>query len=110
VEQEEIILNGLIVLLKAHIILVEGLKRMDKENLKSKVIIADVTYTVTDETYYVSSRASKYATRYSSESIEETEKLLKKDKWSYSGKVGKWDYSHVDMWSREDELIAIWEQ
>jgi hypothetical protein len=94
---------------RAHEILVEGLKRMDNDKFFPKVVIADVTHTLTDDTYYVSSIASKHSTKYVSHSIEETKKLLAKDKWSYSGQVWRSDYSVVDMWSREDELIAIWE-
>ncbi|OLS38599.1 hypothetical protein [Bacillus sp. MRMR6] len=83
-----------------------------REELKkiTKVGIADVTHTLTDDTYYVSPIVSIHSPKYISHSIGETIKLLANDNWSFSGKVGKWDYSLVDMWSREDELIAIWEE
>ncbi len=76
--------------------------------MKKRVVIADVLYCVTDETYYVLQRASVHNKKYNADSVWEAFKLLKEDGWAKCGKVQRSDYSVVDMLTRGDEYIAIW--
>jgi len=86
-------------------------ERQRKKELKSSnVFIANVHFTITDETYYVSPTESHYSSIYKSDSIEKTKELLIKDNWKPSGKVSRWDYINVDMFDRNYELIAIWKE
>jgi hypothetical protein len=82
-----------------------------KGNVESdllKVVVRDVIFTVTDETYYVSATGSNFTGLYSTSSIQQTEKLLLADGWRSVGPVVRYDNVAVDMWSRKSELLSIW--
>lgn len=76
----------------------------------SYVFIANVHFTMTDETYYVSSTESLYSSLYKTDSLEKTIVLLIADGWQHSGKVSRYDYVQVDMLEKNSDLIAIWEE
>lgn len=78
--------------------------------MENKIIIGDVMYTVTDETYYVLDRISKYADRYQAKSLWEAFNMLRTDGWVKCGKVQRSDDTPVDMFSRKGELIAVWKE
>ena len=76
----------------------------------AKIIIRDVLYTNTDETFYVLEREHKMPADYKAETLEEAVTYLKSDGWIRCGKVNKQDYSIVDMLSKDNVYIAIWEE
>lgn len=78
--------------------------------MKNKIIIADVLYTATDETYYVLNGISKYADQYQAGSLWEAYKLLRADGWTKCGKVHRSGNALVDMFSRGGELTAAWKE
>lgn len=78
--------------------------------MNEKIILADVLYTKSDESYYVLEGTSKYADAYKANSMWEAFKLLREDGWEKCGKVQRSDGSIVDMFVRKDELIAIWKE
>lgn len=75
-----------------------------------RIVIADVLYTMTDETYYVLDRVSSYNDIYRAESLEQAFMLLKADGWTRCGKVRRSDSVLVDMFQRNNENIAIWQE
>lgn len=77
----------------------------------SKIIIADVLYTVTDETYYVLNKEHANAAKYKAATINAVYKNIVADGWTRCGKVNKSDYSLADMFSNShDDYIAVWEE
>lgn len=83
----------------------------------SPIIIADGTYTVTDETYYVGLGPGRYQSRYAGGTREEVVGRVEADGWQPSGRCGRCDGVAVNMWSRgyrnfgaPAELIAIWDE
>jgi len=76
----------------------------------SKIIIADVLYTVTDETFYVLNRYNDNASDYVAETLEDTFQNLNADGWHKCGKVNRADYSLVDMLTNHKDYIAVWEE
>lgn len=76
--------------------------------MKTKIIIADVLYTKTDETYYVLNGISRFANDYKTDTMRGTFLALQSDGWSKSGKVQRWDYTPVDLFERDNSLIAVW--
>lgn len=86
-------------------------ERKRKLQIKSSnIFIANVYFTMTDETYYVTNIESSYSSLYKTDSLEKTIYLLIEDNWQPSGKVARYDYVHVDMFMRNSELIAIWKE
>lgn len=76
----------------------------------AKIVIADVLYTVTDETFYVLNRLHKNAPKYYSETLEDVFRKLETDGWHRCGKVNKSDSSLVDMLTNHKDHIAVWEE
>jgi hypothetical protein len=77
----------------------------------SKIIIADVLYTITDEMYYVLNREHENATKYQAETLDAVFEKLSADGWTRCGKVSKSDYSLADMLSNShNNYIAVWEE
>jgi hypothetical protein len=83
----------------------------------SKVIVADGTYTVSDETYYVGLGPGRYQSRYAGGTKDEVVARVEADGWQPSGRCGRSDGVAVNMWSRgyrdfgaPAELIAIWDE
>lgn len=76
--------------------------------MKTKIIIADIYYTVTDETYYVLNGLSRFANDYKVNSLREAFIALRADGWTKCGKVQRSDYAAVDMFQRNNDQIAIW--
>ena len=77
----------------------------------SKIIIADVLYTMTDETYYIPNREYENAAKYQAETLDAVYEKLIADGWTRCGKVNKSDYSLVDMFSNShNNYIAVWEE
>ncbi|MEA4919810.1 MAG: hypothetical protein VB078_02635 [Clostridiaceae bacterium] len=77
----------------------------------SKIVIADVLYTKTDETFYVLNRTHENASKYYAETLEGTISNLKADGWSTCGKVQKSDYTAVDALTNGNlGYIAVWEE
>lgn len=78
--------------------------------MKVKIILADVHYSPTDETYYVLNGISRFADNYKTDTLYETFLVLKADGWSKCGKVQRWDYSPVDLFVRNNSQIAVWSE
>jgi len=76
----------------------------------AKIIIADVLYTATDETFYVLNRTHDNALKYIAETLEDTFYNLEADGWRKCGKVNKADSSIVDMLVNHNAYIAVWEE
>ena len=66
----------------------------------SKVIVADGTYTVSDETYYVGLGPGRYRSRYAGGTKDEVVARVEADGWQPSGRCGRSDGVAVNMWSR----------
>ncbi len=77
-------------------------------NEKTNVIITDVIYTVTDETYYVLNRIHNNAKRYLADTIEEVFENLENDGWNKCGKIKNNDDKIVDMFEKDDNYITVW--
>ena len=74
-----------------------------------KVVIANVYYTFTDETYYVLKSSFDDAANYTKDTLEETIASLEAAGWRRCGKVNRWDGVHVDMMHDEKmNYIALW--
>jgi len=78
--------------------------------MKTKIVLADVYYTYTDETYYVLNGTSRYADSYKADTLREAFQALRADGWSKSGKVQRSDYSPVDLFERDGDKIAVWQE
>ena len=78
--------------------------------MSRRIVIADVLYTQTDETFYVLKGKSKFAERYAAETIEECRRLLEQDGWSGSGSVSREPHEFVELWQRRSQYLAIWEE
>ena len=78
--------------------------------MKTKIVLADVYYTYTDETYYVLNGTSRYADNYKADTLREVFQALRADGWSKSGKVQRSDYSPVDLFERDGDKIAVWQE
>jgi len=77
----------------------------------TKIIIADVLYTETDETFYVLNRSHDNASKYTAGTLEDTFYNLIADGWQKRGKVNRHDGSKVDMLKNDkDYIIAVWEE
>lgn len=76
----------------------------------TKIIIADVLYTTTDETFYVLNKIHDNASKYYSKTLEDVFSKLKEDKWEQCGKVKKSDGSLADMFEKDMNYIAVWEE
>jgi hypothetical protein len=83
----------------------------------STVIIADGTYTGSDETYYVGLGPGRYQSRYAGGTKDDVVARVEADGWQPSGRCGRSDGVAVNMWSRgyrdfgaPAELIAIWDE
>lgn len=76
-----------------------------------KIIITDILYTSTDETFYVLNRTHSNANKYVSKTLDETFTKLKADGWSKCGKVKRSNDLSVDMLSNSNgDYIAVWEE
>lgn len=75
----------------------------------SKVVIRDITYTKTDETFYVNTIDSELIKEFSSPVLEESLEKLKSVGWSLCGKVNRSDDVTVDMLIKDNQYIAVWE-
>ena len=74
-----------------------------------KIVIANVHYTVTDETFYVLQSQLDGAEKYRRDTLEETISSLEAAGWSRCGKVNRWDGVHVDMMTEGNlNYIALW--
>lgn len=73
-------------------------------------MIADVLYTKTDETFYVLNKVHNNASRYYAETLDDVFNKLKQDKWEQCGKVNKSDNLLADMFVKENNYIAVWEE
>lgn len=77
----------------------------------SKIIVADVLYTSTDETFYVLNRIHSNAEKYIAKTLDGTFTKLKADGWSRCGKVNRSNDLLVDMLSNsKGDYIAVWEE
>lgn len=73
------------------------------------VVIANVLYTSTDETFYVLKGQFDGAENYIKDTLEETIAALEASGWRRCGKTNRWDGVHVDMMSNEKlDYIALW--
>jgi len=73
------------------------------------VVIADVLYTASDETFYVTSRLD-HQTHYEGGWLEDVSDRLKADGWSRCGYVTRADGVPVALWCRKSEYIAVWDR
>lgn len=77
----------------------------------SKIIVADVLYTSTDETFYVLNTIHSNAEKYVAKTLDETFTKLKADGWSRCGKVNRSNDLLADMLSNsKGDYIAVWEE
>lgn len=76
-----------------------------------KIIIADVLYTNTDETFYVLNREYQKASLYSAETVDAVIQNLEKDNWHTCGKIKNKHNQLADLLSNDDcDYIAVWEE
>ncbi len=76
-----------------------------------KIMIADVQYTATDETYYVLNRDHKDAEKYQAETLESVFDKLKAEGWLKCGRVNKADNSLAEMLTNSrGDYIAVWDE
>jgi hypothetical protein len=76
-------------------------------------VITDVTYTASDETFYVGNFRSGLTDHYNAKTMEELEQLLTQDGWSSIGTLGRGirfenRAVQVSAWQRNDKYIAAW--
>lgn len=77
----------------------------------SKIVIADVLYTHTDNTFYVLNQRHGDSKGALPESLEDAFDVLKTAGWSLGGKVHRGDNVLVDMMSDNyGNYIAVWEE
>ena len=76
----------------------------------TKIMIFDVLYTTTDETFYVLNTPHHNASKYYAETLEDVFNKLMQDDWNQCGKVNKSDYSLADMFEKDGNYIAVWEE
>lgn len=76
----------------------------------NNIMIFDVLYTTTDETFYVLNKIHDNASKYYAETLEDVFNKLKQDKWEQCGKVNKSDGLLVDMFKKDENYIAVWEE
>jgi len=74
----------------------------------SKIVIRNVSYTNTDETFYVLNSECEISGKYQTDTLEEALMKLQNDGWNKCGKVNRHDYSHVDMLKKDNHYIAVW--
>ena len=76
-----------------------------------KIVIANVLYTATDETFYVLKSQFDDAEKYRKDTLEETIASLEASGWNRCGKVNRWDGVHVDMMTNGTlDYIALWSE
>ena len=76
-----------------------------------KVTIANVSYTATDETFYVQNSLFENAATYQGDTLQKTISNLEADGWHLCGKVHRADETLVDMMTNENEkYLALWEE
>ena len=73
-------------------------------------MIFDVLYSSTDETFYVLDKIHGNASKYYAETLEDVFNKLKQDKWNQCGKVNKSDCLLADMFEKEGNYIAVWQE
>lgn len=73
------------------------------------VKIAEVYYTKTDETYYVLNKQFEDYENYVGNCKEETIAKLLKDGWNRFGHLTRWDDVSVEVFSKDNAIIAIWD-
>ena len=76
----------------------------------AKIIIADISYTTTDETFYVLNKSHDNAKKYAADTLENTFVNLQANGWNKCGKVNRSDGSPVDMLTNYNSYIAVWEE
>lgn len=76
----------------------------------TKIIISDILYTESDETFYVLEKIHSNAFKYYAKTLEDVFNKLKQDKWNQYGKVNKSDGSLADIFKRGNDYIAVWEE
>lgn len=76
----------------------------------AKIMIADVLYTTTDETFYILDKVHDNASKYYAETLENVFNKLTLDNWKQCGKVNNSDGLLVDMFEKENNYIAVWEE
>ena len=75
----------------------------------ARIVVADVDYTPSDETFYVLKRQSQQSL-YLAESLAVVEEKLKADGWWNYGVVIRWDEVPVALWSlSNNEYLAVWD-
>lgn len=76
-----------------------------------RILIANVLYTATDETYYVLNSPYEKADSYQADTLDAAIRMLEQDGWTRCGKVQRSDYVNVDaMTNSKNEMIAIWQE
>lgn len=74
-----------------------------------KIVIANVLYTASDETFYVLNSQPEHAEKYVGDTLQETIANLEADNWHTCGKVIRPDEVPVDMMSDGQlHYIALW--
>ena len=74
-----------------------------------KIVVANVLYTTTDETFYISKSQLDGAENYIKDTLDETIASLETAGWNRCGKVSRWDGVHVDMMTNGKlDYIALW--
>lgn len=76
----------------------------------TKIMIADVLYSTTDETFYVLNKAHDNDFKYYAETLEDVFDKLKQDKWIQCGKVNRINNLLADMFKKDENYIAVWEE
>ena len=76
-----------------------------------KIVIANVHYSPTDETYYVLNSLYEKADNYQADTLEHAINMLSRDGWTLCGKVQRSDCVNVTaMQNNKDEMIALWQE
>ncbi|MCI8345397.1 MAG: hypothetical protein HFJ42_05495 [Clostridia bacterium] len=76
----------------------------------NNIIIADVLYSTTDETFYVLNEVHDNASKYYAETLEDVFNKLKQDKWEQCGKVNRSNGLLANLFEKEQNYIAVLEE
>jgi len=74
----------------------------------NKIVIADIIYTNSDETYYVGISRT-YQEQYACRTLEETQKKLIEIGFHESHKIERSDGVMVNTWSFGELIFAVWD-
>ena len=76
----------------------------------TKIMINDVLYTVSNETFYVLNRTNENAPKYYAETLGDVVDKIKQDEWKKCGKLNRSNGLLADLFEKDGNYIAVWEE